>query len=75
MNMTETISKTTVGNGVSLEYKIAHCLDTLDVNVSAYEQNGQYVLIDYEIINKDVVSVQFLIPPQPGEMIVEVSKN
>jgi hypothetical protein len=62
-----------VGNGVSTKYAVAHLFGTEDVQVGAYDQNNQYTLINSKPLTKDVVEVEFMYAPQPGEYTVEVS--
>lgn len=69
-----TMKKTqVVGNGVSTKYAVAHLFGTEDVQVGAYDQNNQYTLINSKPLTKDVVEVEFMYAPQPGEYTVEVS--
>lgn len=69
-----TMKKTqVVGNGVSTKYAVAHLFGTEDVRVGAYDQNNQYTLINSKPLTKDVVEVEFMYAPQPGEYTVEVS--
>jgi hypothetical protein len=62
-----------VGNGISTKYAVAHLFGTEDVQVGAYDQNNQYVLIYSQPVTKDVVEVEFMYAPQPGEYTIEVS--
>jgi hypothetical protein len=62
-----------VGNGISTKYSVAHLFGTEDVQVGAYDQNNQYVLIFSNTVTKDVVEVEFLHAPRPGEYTIEVS--
>lgn len=62
-----------VGNGISTKYAVAHLFGTEDVHVGAYNQNNQYVLIYSQPVTKDVVEVEFMHAPQPGEYTIEVS--
>lgn len=69
-----TMTKTqVVGNGISTTYAVAHLLGTEEVNVGAYDQTGQYTLIHSTPVTKDVVEVEFMYAPQPGEYTIEVS--
>lgn len=61
-----------VGNGISKTYAVAHLFGTEDVHVGAYDQNNQYVLINSKPLTKDVVEVEFMYAPQPGEFTIEV---
>ena len=68
MNKTQVVC-----NGVSTKYAVAHLLGTEEVNVGAYDQSGQYTLINTTPVTKDVVEVEFMYPPQPGEYTIDVS--
>jgi len=62
-----------VGNGVSTKYAVAHLFGTEKVNVGAYDKTGQYTLINSTPVTKDVVEVEFMYAPQPGEYTIEVT--
>jgi hypothetical protein len=63
-----------VGNGVSTKYAVAHLYGTEDVRVGAYDQSGQYTMIFSKPLTKDVVEVEFMYAPQPGEYTIEVER-
>jgi len=65
--------KLVVGNGTSTKYAVAHLFGTDNVDVCAYNKDGQYTLINFTNRSKDVVEVEFMYAPQPGEYTIEVS--
>lgn len=75
LGMNRSTMTTTVGNGVSTQYTVAHLLGTKDIEVYAYDQSGQMTLIDYESSTFDAVKVNFMYAPKPGEFTVEVTRK
>lgn len=67
-----TYTTSTFGNGREHDFLFEHNLGSEDIDVVAYENNGQLVMLNSTPVTRDAVRVTFWGAPRRGELTLEV---
>jgi hypothetical protein len=62
-----------IGDGHNTEYTVNHNLGSTNVMVSAYEDDGQYVMLHAEPITDNSVRIKFWSAPDGGDLTLEIT--